>query len=254
MLDLGSLLLLSLVAFLAAMLSGTIGFGGGIILLPVLSGLLGVAEAVPILTAVQIVSNFSRVMFSFREISWRLVRDFTLIAIPCTLVGGLMFVHLNQHYAMKAIGAILLIYVAAMAWGNRKKDDGGSTAAQSTEIAAAPVARWFRPTAGLVGFLSGLVGTAGPIGAAAFLSCNLGPGAYIASDAISSLLIHCSKLALYHTSLNLPERVWTTAALLSVATMAGSLCGKMVTEKLSKKTFRSVALGALTVAGVSLLV
>ncbi len=251
MLDLGSLLLLSLVAFMTAMLSGTIGFGGGIILLPVLSAYLGVAEAVPILTAVQIVSNFSRFMFSFREINWKLVRDFSLIAIPCTLIGGLMFVHLNQHYAMKAIGAILLIYVAAMAIGS-KKNNGGQPA--DANAGARNVGPWFRPTAGLVGFLSGLVGTAGPIGAAAFLSCNLAPGAYIASDAISSLLIHCSKLALYHSSLQLPERVWTTAAVLSLATMAGSLCGKLVTEKLSKKTFRSVALGALTVAGVSLLV
>lgn len=247
MLDLGSLLLLSLVAFLAAMLSGTIGFGGGIILLPVLSAYLGVAEAVPILTAVQLVSNFSRFIFSFREINWKLVRDFSFVAIPCTLIGGLMFVHLNQHYAMKAIGAILLIHVAAMAIGSRKNETAPSAEAGS-------VGTWFRPTAGLVGFLSGLVGTAGPIGAAAFLSCNLAPGAYIASDAISSLLIHCSKLALYHSSLQLPERVWTTAAVLSLATMAGSLCGKLVTEKLSKKTFRSVALGALTVAGVSLLV
>lgn len=246
MLDIGQMLPLMLVAFLAALLSGTIGFGGGIILLPVLSHTVGVKDAVPILTAVQIVSNASRATFSFHEIEWRLVRRFVMASVPCSLVGGLMFVHLNKEYVLKLMGVILLCYVAAMittSRGKRKEQeklpDGG---------------RWFLPTACLVGLLSGLIGTAGPIGAAAFLSCNLSPAGYIASDAISSLIMHGSKLTLYSNLMNLPMHDWVIAASLSVATMVGSFCGKALTEKLSEKAFRSVALGALTVAGITLLV
>lgn len=137
-----------------------------------------------------------------------------------------------------------MLYVALMVYDSRKK--AGADEERSR--------KWFLPTAALVGFLSGLVGTAGPIGAAAFLSCNLSPAAYIASDAMSSLIMHGAKLTLYSTNLQISQSSWVIALVLSVATVLGSLCGKVITEKLSTRTFRKVALSALTIAGFTLLI
>ena len=49
----------------------------------------------------------------------------------------------------------------------------------------------------LVGLLSGLVGSAGPLGAAIFLSLNLNPIAYIASEAVTATAMHVVKTMVY---------------------------------------------------------
>jgi hypothetical protein len=50
---------------------------------------------------------------------------------------------------------------------------------------------------GVVGFLSGLVGSAGPLGAAAFLSLDLTLASYIATGATTAIAMHASKMFIY---------------------------------------------------------
>lgn len=49
----------------------------------------------------------------------------------------------------------------------------------------------------VAGLISGLVGSAAPIGATLFLSLNLTPVAYIASYAVTSIAMHISKTIVY---------------------------------------------------------
>ncbi len=55
-------------AFIAAVISGAAGFGGGLLLLPLLVQTVGVIHAVPLLTIVQLIGNLSRVAFGFSQI------------------------------------------------------------------------------------------------------------------------------------------------------------------------------------------
>ena len=49
----------------------------------------------------------------------------------------------------------------------------------------------------MVGFLSAIAGSAGPIGAVAFLSLNLSPAAYVASEAVTAVVMHVTKTVVY---------------------------------------------------------
>lgn len=62
---------LLLAGWLAATVSDVAGFGGALLLLPVLTNSLGVQAAVPVLTIAQLLGNGSRVWFGRREIRWR---------------------------------------------------------------------------------------------------------------------------------------------------------------------------------------
>jgi len=53
-------IVLSIVGLIAGALSGSIGFGGGMILLPVITYFYGVEVAVPVSTIAQMMSNLSR--------------------------------------------------------------------------------------------------------------------------------------------------------------------------------------------------
>lgn len=59
--DMDELLLLFSISFLAATISGAAGFGGALVLLLVLTGIVGIKAAAPILIIRQIFGNTSRV-------------------------------------------------------------------------------------------------------------------------------------------------------------------------------------------------
>ncbi len=230
-----------LAAFVAAFLSGSIGSGGGLLLLPVLSSILGVQLAVPMLTSVQIVSNASRACFSFDQIRWRALLSFILLAIPCTLIGGFAFVHLNKVLIMHMIGILLLVYLGINLL--QQKDSGYHQSKKA-----------FLPLAGLAGFLSGLIGTAGPLGPAAFMSLELQPLEFIATDAMCSLILHAVKIAFYQSMLNIPSNIWALSFLCALMTIVGSWCGRRLTQLLPQQIFRRVVMGSLAISSLLLII
>ena len=54
----------------AGLLSGTVGFGGSMILLPVITSFYGIEVAVPMATVAQLLSNIFRAGAGFRSIRW----------------------------------------------------------------------------------------------------------------------------------------------------------------------------------------
>lgn len=63
-------LLLFIGSFFAAAISGAAGFGGALLLLPLLSRTIGTTLAVPILTIAQLIGNLSRAFFGFNLLSY----------------------------------------------------------------------------------------------------------------------------------------------------------------------------------------
>lgn len=61
-------MVLVLTALVASIVAAIAGFGGAVVLLPVLVWVFGVRDAVPILTVAQLVGNRSRVYFNRREV------------------------------------------------------------------------------------------------------------------------------------------------------------------------------------------
>jgi hypothetical protein len=64
---------------------------------------------------------------------------------------------------------------------------------------------------GGAGFLSGLVGSAGPLGAAIFLSLGLSPMAHVSTEAVTALAMHGVKMAVYQHYIPLDRQCWQLA-------------------------------------------
>lgn len=156
--------LLFTASWLAATVSGAAGFGGALILLPLLANTVGAKAAIPLLTIAQLLGNLSRVWLGRREINWQPVGYFVLGAIPLSILGARMFVDLAKDIIMTGIG-LLLIAIVVM---KRLK---------IVKFEVSP--KWFIPAGALVGFLSAVAGSAGPLGAAFFLGLNLPPVSYV---------------------------------------------------------------------------
>ena len=215
--------MLSIAAFLAAALSGAAGFGGALLLLPVLIGTVGTVQAVPLLTLVQLIGNLSRVGFGFKQIKWKPVGLFLIGAVPLCVAGALLFAELPKSIINRCIGVAILLFTLFKLSGVLKLKPGNFLL-----IAGG----------GLVGFLSGLVGSAGPLGAVIFLTLGLPPVAYIASEAATALVMHGVKTVVYQSTLTIDPKVWLLAALMGLAMILGTWVSKKVIERLDPKKFQ----------------
>ena len=56
------------VGLIAGILSGSVGFGGGMVLLPVITYFYGIEVAVPVATIAQLMSNLSRAAMGWRDL------------------------------------------------------------------------------------------------------------------------------------------------------------------------------------------
>lgn len=217
-----TLLVLLIASWLAATISGAAGFGGALLLLPILTNVLGVKSAVPVLTIAQILGNASRVWFGRNEIKWRPVMCFILTAIPCSIIGGLLFVELLKQFILIGIG-ILLIVIVVLRRLNITRFDFGETG--------------FVLGGAFTGFLSGIAGSAGPLGAAFFLGLDLPAMSYIASEAVTALTMHITKTIVYQKYALIGGQELGYGMLLGVGMILGSWTGKKIIEKLSREKF-----------------
>lgn len=232
-------ILLFAAAFLAAAVSGAAGFGGALLLLPLLTSVVGVAEAVPLLTVAQLVGNLSRAAFGWREIHWRPVAFFLLGAVPLAAAGALSFVSLPKSATVQLVGAAILLFVGLRIAGVLRLKAGPGLLVGG---------------GGVVGFLSGLVGSAGPLGAAIFLALELSPVAYVASEATTAVAMHVIKTAIYQRELGLGRTFWPPAAALGVAMVLGTWAAKRVIDRLPAERFRRLVTVLLVVIALQMLI
>ncbi|MGZ5056242.1 MAG: TSUP family transporter [Methylobacter sp.] len=226
-------------AFLAAAISGAAGFGGALLLLPLLARTVGAELAVPLLTFAQLVGNLSRVVLGFRQIHWRPVALFLGMALPAAILGAFSFVFIPKALAIRFIGIAILGFVILRITGKLRFVSDIKTLVFGGL---------------LTGFISGLVGSAGPLGAAVFLSLGLPPVAYIASEAVTALALHATKLMVYQQQLQLSEESWQLAFLLGIGMMLGTWASKRVIERLAVERFQQFVTVLLAIIAAQMVV
>lgn len=235
----GELMIMVGGAFAAAALSGAAGFGGALLLLPVLTRAVGPEQAVPLLTLAQIVGNAARMGLGLRQVRWFAVVLFLCTALPGAVLGALCFTAIPKAAIVRLTGAAILAFTFVY---------------RSRRLCFTAGPRTLAVVGAVSGFLSGLVGSSGPVGSAVFLSLNLPPLAYVASDAAASLCIHLAKTATYHHAAALPGRVWSVALLLGLAMILGTWVSKRFIERLDPARFRIYVTGVLGLVALKMLV
>ncbi|NUT37287.1 MAG: sulfite exporter TauE/SafE family protein [Hamadaea sp.] len=225
-------------AYALALLSAVAGFGGGVLLLPVFTGLFGFPVAVPMLTLTQLSSNASRVWLNRGDLRWRLVGWFALGAVPCAVAGGLLLARAPAAPLQRLLGVFL---IGVVVWRRVRPHPRKPT----------------DPAFAVVGAVSGagsaLLGSAGPLTAPFFLAYGLTRAAYIGTEAAAALTMHVAKLAAYGSGALLTHQVLVFGAALTPAVLAGAWTGKRVLHRVSDRLFVRLVEAGLVLSGVLLL-
>jgi hypothetical protein len=234
------LALLLAVTLVGGTVAAVAGFGAAAILLPVLVALFGPREAIPILAVIGLVSNASRVGFNRELVQWPIVGWFALGGVPAALIGGFLFAATPIDALTRLIGAFLL---ASVAWRRLRPAPSGVLGPRTFTVIGAVFA-----------FASALVGSVGPVMAPFFLSAGLVKGAYIGTEAASSVVMQAAKLVAYGISALLTPLTLGIGLVTTPAMVAGSWIGKRIVDRLPERIFTAIIEVALVVTGAVFLV
>jgi uncharacterized membrane protein YfcA len=231
--------LVLIVGFVAGTVSGIVGTGATIILLPVLVLQFGPREAVPIMAIVALMSNFAKITSWWKEIDWRACGAYALGGIPAAAIGARTLLILPEHLIDIALGVFFLVMVPGRRW----------LASRNLKFGF-----WHLAAAGaVIGFLTGIVVSTGPLSVPAFAAYGLAKGAFIATEAAGSLALYISKALTFRQFGALPVDIMVKGLISGSSVMAGTYTARLIVERLSVVTFQRLLDGVMIVSGTALL-
>src|ERR1700760_3713909 len=109
-------LFILIVGLIAGTISGIVGTGSSIMLMPVLVYEYGPKQAVPIMAVASVLANLSRILAWWREVDWRACAAYSVTGIPAAALGARTLLALPSHAGDIAIGTFLIAMVPARHW------------------------------------------------------------------------------------------------------------------------------------------
>jgi uncharacterized protein len=234
-----NLLFVLAVGLVAGTISGIVGTGSSIMLMPVLVYQYGPKQAVPIMAVAAVMANLSRILAWWREVDWRACAAYSATGIPAAALGARTLLALPAHAVDIAIGLFLIAMVPLRHWLARHHLK----------------ARFWHLALGgaLIGYLTGIVVSTGPLSVPLFLFYGLTKGAFLATEAASSLGIYLSKSVTFERFGALTSDIALKGVVAGSSLMSGAFIAKRFVLKFEPETFRLLMDAIMVAAGLSLL-
>jgi len=232
------LLVLS-VGLVAGIISGIVGFGSSIMLMPVLVITFGPREAVPIMAVAAIMANASRVAVWWREVDWRAVGVYALAGVPAAALGARTLLVLPPRIVEASLAVFFIAMIPIRHW---------------LSVHNFRLKLWQLAVVGAcIGFLTGIVVSTGPVNAPFFLAYGLTKGAFLGTEAMSSLTVYLSKSLVFRSFGALPIEAITQGLIIGCSLMAGSYIAKSFVLKMDAAKFRLLMDALLLISGLTML-
>lgn len=227
------------VGLVAGTISGIVGTGSSIMLIPVLVYAFGPREAVPIMAVAAVMANLSRIMAWWREVDWRACAAYSVTGVPAAALGARTLLVLPSRAVDIAIGLFLMAMVPVR----------HLLAQRDIRITL-----WHLALGGaVIGYLTGIVVSTGPLSVPLFLFYGLTRGAFLATEAAGSLGLYLSKSVTFQRFGALDMAVALKGLIAGSSLMFGTFIARRFVLKLDPGAFRLVMDGIMLLAGLSML-
>ncbi len=233
------LLFVLTVGLVAGTISGIVGTGSSIMLMPVLVYEYGPKQAVPIMAVAAVLANLSRILAWWREVDWRACAAYSATGIPAAALGARTLLALPSHAVDITIGVFLIAMVPLRHWLARHQ---------------LKLSLWHLAVGGaVIGYLTGIVVSTGPLSVPLFLFYGLTKGAFLATEAASSLGLYFSKSVTFERFGALTSDIALKGLITGASLMSGAFIAKRFVLHLKPDVFRLVMDAIMLMAGLSML-
>lgn len=233
------LLLVCAAGLFAGTVSGVVGTGSSIILVPLLVIAFGPQQAVPIMAIAAIMANVSRIVAWPREVDWRAAAAYAATAAPAAALGAGTLLVLPARLVDGLLGVFFIAMIGIRRW----------LAAHALKARLPHLALFGAP----IGFLTGIVASTGPLSVPLFLAYGLVKGAFLSTEAAGALGVYLSKTAVFRTLGALPWHVILEGLIVGASLTVGTFVAKPFVRRLDPQHFRWMMDGIMLVSGIALL-
>ncbi|HEY0218286.1 MAG TPA: sulfite exporter TauE/SafE family protein [Afipia sp.] len=227
------------VGLIAGIFSGIVGTGSAIMLVPILASIYGPKAAVPIMAVASVMANLSRILVWWRDVDWRAVAAYSVTGVPAAFLGARTLLILPSRAVDVAIGTFLLAMIPGRRW----------LAQRMLRLDL----RHLAVAGAVIGFVTGIVVTSGPISVPVFLGYGLVKGAFLATEAAGSLAIYLTKTLTFGAGGALPWDDFIKGLIAGSSLMVGAFIAKPFVLRLAPETFRHVMDALMLVSGATML-
>jgi len=232
-------LLILLIGVVAGAISGIVGTGSSILLLPVLVYQFGPKQAVPIMAISAVMANVAKMLSWWREVDYRAFAAYAIPGVPAAAIGARTLLKLQPGVIDVALGCFFLLMIPMRRWLKTHRYR---------------LRLWHLAIGGaVIGFVTGIVLSTGPLSVPAFASYGLVKGAFLATEAASSLALMVTKVATFQQLGALPPAAILRGLVVGSSVMAGSFVAKAIVLRMSVGFFELLLDAILLGSGLSLL-
>lgn len=227
------------VGLAAGALSAIVGTGASIILLPVLILQFGPQQAVPIMAVAAVMGNIGKSLAWWRDIDWRAFAAYSVTGVPGAALGARTLLVLPASIVEIGLGLFFLGLIPIRRW---------------MRVRDVQMPLWQLAAAGaVIGFLTGIVLSTGPLSIPAFGAVGLSKGALLSTEAVASLTLMISKAATFQLLGALPWPQIVQGLIVGASMIVGSFAAKRIVDRMNVKTFESMLDVMLVIAGITML-
>jgi len=219
--------------------SSLAGGGSPLILIPTLSLFLSASMIPQVITVGMLFGNGQRVGLYWQGIDWQLTRWYLPGAIVGAIVGAFLFTQLQLEWLTVLLGLFLIISIF--------------TYRLAENLTLFQVKAWYFLPAGFIyAFLSGLIGSTGPLLNPFYLHYGLEKGEMIGTKSAHVLVVHIVKIIAYSAFGVISSPIIAYGLLIGMGALPGNWLGQKVLEKMEDKQFRQIAIAFVLISGIML--
>ncbi len=281
---------LTVVSFFAWIVSTLAGGGSPFILIPLVNLLMGASAVPPVITIGMFFGNAHRVLLFWREIDWELTAWYAPGAIVGAILGAYTFTQIHLDW-LQIVIAIFLIVSAVLfelekspekvlaedkpkqitLVDNSKKLEeieelieinqlGELSDLEQSALIPERVKPKFQlkawhimPAGFFKAYVSGLVGTTGPVLNPFYLRYGLVKEKMLATKASHMTIIHLVKIITYGALAAISKEQLIAGLAIGLAAIPANLVGRYILSRISHNQFRQLVLGFMAIGGLWML-
>ena len=234
------ILVIAISAFVAGTCSGMTGFGGGLLLPPVLAPIIGVQHVVPVLSFSMLMTNAHRLWLYRKHANLRLVGAVLVTLVPAVMIGATIYLALPAEVISIVLGSFLLLSIPV----------GRALARRKLQLGTLGVA----VAGGLFGVISGTTPGAGMLMVPVLLGAGLVGEAFLATDASISIAVNLTKAVMFNQLGSLPLALLAIGLVIGFGTIPGNYAARWILRRTSVRLHARLLEAIVLIGGLSLLV
>jgi uncharacterized membrane protein YfcA len=228
------LLLIVLIAFITACISGVTGVAGGLLPAIFLTPIVGITTIMPVLGVMLTIGSFSRSWVNRVDFHSEVFFRITLPALPMVVVGGLTYAQLEANAIALLLGSVVLISIPLRRW------------AKSKSVKTSPLT--LSCIGGVFGFLAGSAVGPGMLLIPFMLGYGLSRTSFVATMAVIATLTNATRVVTYGSVGLMTQEIILVGLLAGAATLPGNIIGRRFLRGMNNNS-HGILVDIMTVIG-----